>query len=873
MDALAQLNAALTGRYEIEREIGAGGMATVYLARDVRHDRKVALKVLRPELGAVLGVERFLAEIKVTANLQHPNLLPLFDSGEAEGLLFYVMPYVEGESLRARLDREKQLPIDEAIHIAVAVASALDYAHQHQVIHRDLKPENILLQAGQPVLADFGIALAVAKAGGARITQTGLSLGTPQYMSPEQATGDRAIDGRTDIYSLGAVLYEMLTGEPPHTGTTVHAVFARIIADRPQSVQVLRPAVPDHVAFAVERALEKLPADRWATAREFGEALQERVVGGVSRVKRAAALTAPRSRFRWALTIAVGAVLAGAAIWGWFLALQRARPIVSFTIPFGSEQLDLSPAPLAVSPDGRSIVYVGTERNTTQLYLRRTDELTARPIPGTQNGARPAFSPDGRWLTFVSQDRLKRIAVSGGAPVELSSARISNATWSRKGVIVLGMPRTNILPGQLGIMPATGGAVTTLTRMDTAAGEIWHRWPVVLEDGETVLYSSWHKSGSRESRIAIADIRSDRSTILDVRGVRAFGVMEGHLIYATDEGTLRAAPIDLGKRRITGPPVPLIEGIIKTEGGAMTAALSRSGTLAYVAGSGLSQLVSVDSTGTTQPLVPEDRSYGTPRLSPDGRRVAFTIVGGDGARIWVYDIVTSTLSQVTTEKAAWYPEWSADGRHVFYWASEERAIRAKRVDGSGPARTILADTQFHYFALHPNGRALVYTANADTGDGQLWMRQFDDSTARLVDPAHSGEWAYRLSPDGRWLAYHLYVSGTDQAFVRPFPGPGPRVQISAGSGREPVWSRDGRSVYYRDGQKIVRAALRFGDAPEVVSRAALYDDTFDSWWAVASYDVARDGSVIAVQARKENLQLVVITNWREQLRARLRERR
>src|SRR4249919_1314861 len=217
MDALSRLRTALIERYEIEREIGAGGMATVYLARDPRHDRNVALKVLNPELGAVLGVERFLSEIRVTANLQHPNLLPLFDSGDADGLLFYVMPFVDGESLRQRMDREKQLPVDEAVRIACAIAGALDYAHRQGVIHRDLKPENILLHEGQPLVMDFGIALAVSNAGGTRITQSGISLGTPQYMSPEQATGDRQIDARSDVYSLGAVVYEMLVGDPPHT--------------------------------------------------------------------------------------------------------------------------------------------------------------------------------------------------------------------------------------------------------------------------------------------------------------------------------------------------------------------------------------------------------------------------------------------------------------------------------------------------------------------------------------------------------------------------------------------------------------------------------------------------------------------------------
>ena len=223
-----RLNKALAGRYTIEREIGQGGMATVFLARDLRHDRRVALKLLRADLGAVVGVERFLAEIRVTANLQHPNLLPLFDSGGTDGTLFYVMPFVDGKSLRHRLEREKQLPVDEAVRITVAVAGALDYAHKQGVIHRDLKPENILIQAGQPVVADFGIALAISNAGGTRVTQTGLSLGTPQYMSPEQATGDRVIDARTDIYSLAALLYEMLTGEPPHTGTTAQAIIARM---------------------------------------------------------------------------------------------------------------------------------------------------------------------------------------------------------------------------------------------------------------------------------------------------------------------------------------------------------------------------------------------------------------------------------------------------------------------------------------------------------------------------------------------------------------------------------------------------------------------------------------------------------------------
>ncbi|MDQ2668570.1 MAG: serine/threonine protein kinase, partial [Gemmatimonadota bacterium] len=294
----SQLQTAIRDRYVLGALLGEGGMATVFRAQDLRHDRPVALKVLKPELGVLLGAERFLSEIRVTANLQHPHLLPLFDSGEADGLLYYVMPLVEGESLRARLDRERQLPVAEAVRIATAVLGALDYAHRHGVIHRDLKPENILLHDGEPLVADFGIALAVTRAGGERFTQTGMSLGTPQYMSPEQASAERTIDGRSDIYALGAVLYEMLSGEPPHTGHTMQAIIARVMTETPRALRSARASIPEHVAEATERALAKLPADRFDTAQQFAAALTAGpvdVVSGARMASRAPGVTHRRT--------------------------------------------------------------------------------------------------------------------------------------------------------------------------------------------------------------------------------------------------------------------------------------------------------------------------------------------------------------------------------------------------------------------------------------------------------------------------------------------------------------------------------------------------------------------------------------------------
>src|SRR5688572_1681737 len=322
MGSLERLTSALAGRYRIERELGAGGMATVYLAHDLKHDREVAIKVLHQELAAALGAERFLTEIKTTARLQHPHILPLLDSGEANGALFYVMPFVDGESLRDRLNREKQLPLDDAIRIAREVADALGYAHGHGVVHRDIKPENILLQGNHAAVADFGIALAVQSAGGTRLTQTGLSLGTPNYMSPEQAMGDKTIDARSDIYALGAVTYEMLTGEPPFTGANVQAIVAKVLSDRPRPVSMVRDTVPPEVDAAVLKCLAKLPADRFSSAQSFAAALTA-PVPGVSRVTQAVRVPSNETR-RWQI-ISAGLGLAVLALAGMLAFGDRER--------------------------------------------------------------------------------------------------------------------------------------------------------------------------------------------------------------------------------------------------------------------------------------------------------------------------------------------------------------------------------------------------------------------------------------------------------------------------------------------------------------------------------------------------------------------
>src|SRR5687768_12708690 len=619
---ISSLGAALQDRYTIEREIGRGGMATVYLARDIRHNRPVALKVLNPELGAVLGVERFLAEIEVTANLQHPNLLPLFDSGEANGLLFYVMPFIQGESLRARLDREKQLPVDEAVRIAMAIAGALDYAHRHKVIHRDLKPENILMQEGQPLIADFGIALAVSKAGGERITQTGLSLGTPQYMSPEQATGDRVVDGRTDIYSLGAMVYEMLVGDPPHHASTSQAVIAKVLTERPTSVRTARPSVPPHVDATIGKALEKLAADRFATAKEFADALEGK--GGAVTTAYQTPPAARPSRIREVVAWSLVAALTAATGW---LALKPAPAVpetqvvrANFDLPPNARINDvLAGTTIAVSPKGDIIAFTSISVSGFRMYLRRVNEVSARLIgDGNIAGRNLAFSPDGRWLAFSEGNLLKKIDVEGGQVVTLGTTGGSvpyGISWSVSDTIYIG--------GFSGMwkVPGNGGDAIAVSASDSLTNRLGRRWPYVLPDGKAIVFASGNSS-SAIPRMAVLSLDTETSTEFSVVMAAPLGLIGDQFVYVSNAGALMAVRFDVRSHQPVGDPVQLDEGVLVDPTAGIKASLSATGTLVYLRGRAQFQPVVIRGNSAPAPLIPEPGSYSTPRFSPDGRKVA-----------------------------------------------------------------------------------------------------------------------------------------------------------------------------------------------------------------------------------------------------------
>jgi serine/threonine-protein kinase len=887
-DQLQRLTAALADRYAIEQELGAGGMANVYLAEDLKHHRKVAVKVLRPALAAVIGAERFLHEIEVTAHLQHPHILPLFDSGEADGFLYYVMPHVEGESLRDRLRRETQLGLEEAVAITKAVASALDYAHRHDVIHRDIKPENILLQDGQPVVADFGIALAVTAAGGTRLTETGLSLGTPHYMSPEQATADREIDGRTDTYSLGCVAYEMLVGEPPFTAPTAQAVVAKILAEDPALVTVRRRTVPPNVEAAIHQALAKLPADRFTTAAQLADALANPgfALAGTATTHLIPTEVPSTWQQRLAIPMTVAAVVM-TVLFLWASGRPRSDPgpLRRYPIALPADQA-LRPrfgSRIAVSPDGARIVYIGSgEGGGAQLWLREWHRLQATPLAGTEDPRTPFFSPDGENVAFFSSDEALVIAALDGAPpvvVADSGIRSEGGWWGRDGYLYVDSP------GGLARVPEGGGApAEPVTKI--AEGETSHNWPTGLPNGKGLLFIIRHGGDVSQSEVAVVDFETGGHRTL-TRGVHVRYARTGHLIYATADGTLMAAPFDQGRMEMTGPATALTEVVGLGQYGTADLDLSDNGTLVYVAGGGgtggSSELVWVSSDGTAEPVVADWRGqFHTVALSPDGLRLAVSMVTQEQEHIYVRGLDGGVPSTLTfTGSRNWRPEWTPDGRGITFVSDRSGKLNLylKPADGTGLAVPLLdRELGVEEAEWSSDGEWLVFREGGGLSGHQrdiLAVRPGKDEDPVALATTESEEKVPTLSPDGRWLAYESTESGRAEVWVRPFPGPSEaKWKVSLNGGVEPLWAHNGRELFYRNrNNELVVATVQTTPTFALVSEQALFPaGAYRLENNHRAYDVAADDQrflMIRLGGTGGSGELVLVENWFEDLKARV----
>ena len=874
-----RLTTALSGRYEIERELGQGGMATVYLARDLRHQRKVALKVLRPELSAILGSERFLHEIRTTANLQHPHILPLYDSGEADGLVFYVMPFVQGESLRDRLIRETQLPVDDAVCIGREVADALDYAHRHGVIHRDIKPENILLHDGRAQVADFGIALAVSSAGGGtRMTETGMSLGTPHYMSPEQAMGEREISAKSDIYALGCVLYEMLVGEPPFTGPSAQAIIARVVTEEPRSLVTQRRSVSLHLEAVVRRALEKLPADRFQSAAQFAAALAHPELTPLATAAGADAKAKgqqPARRWtssRYALPALATLLLISliAAAWGWLgREAPRPAPVVRFALipPESGRFSDAQGVSIATAPDGSRFVYVGVNASgQRQLFMRNFAQLEPVPIPSTLNAGSPFFSPDGQWIGFVAQGKLQKIAIAGGPALTICpvDSGFFGATWGTKDIVVIATD------GGLRQVPAAGGLPKLLAAVDTAGASGLYRFPHFLPDGGSVLFQV--SAGLNVFMPAAVRLDDGEVKRFQQPGGNPRYVSTGHVVLANTDGTITAVPFDTRSLEFIGSAFPVAEGVLVGLGGAAEMGISKDGAIVYASGTaGVRAIVSVDRGGRAQLLTTEMRGYVAPRVSPEGARIAVEITDGGGNSVWIFDIAQKTLTKLAVEGSAARPVWTPDGSRTVFTTGVNDApdIGWIRADGSALAEPLLvARGRQLADEVAPDGRTLVFHQNNLSGLRNDIMLMSLDS-GRVVRPylqTSNDEFAPAVSPDGRWLAYTSDESGRHEIYVRSFPQPGAKIQVSLDGGTEPRWARGGRELFYRNGDRMMAAAVTTQPAVAVQRRTELFRGTFSSFGYHAQYDVTGDGRFIMTQGPQIPSDLVVVLNWFDQLR-------
>ncbi len=837
---LPRLDAALSDRYRLERELGQGGMATVYLAQDIKHDRRVAVKVLRPELAAVIGADRFLSEIKTTANLQHPHILPLFDSGEADGFLFYVMPYVEGETVRDRMNREKQLPVADAVRITAEVASALDYAHRHNVIHRDIKPENILLHDGSALVADFGIALAASKAGGTRMTETGMSLGTPHYMSPEQAMGEREITARSDVYALGCVLYEMLTGDPPFTGSTAQAIVARVVTETPRPMLPQRGTIPAHVEAAVLTSLQKLPADRFKSAAEFAEALADRQYTSSATVAIPAA-GPPRSRVAtigpWAL--AAVTLAAGLAIGARALAPKADVRPLRLSIPVPSE---LPPIAIRLSPDGGTLAYVSGQGDRFSIYTRRLDDLQPRRLDGTDDGFTISFSPDGQSIAYLGTNNSPRkVPIGGGTSVAIPVEGGAGLT-----AIEYDGPDRFIVSTQGALATlAPNGALTRFATPDSATGETAFALDQVLPD-HWVLARYW-RAPPNGPVVAIEPATGRRVTVVDANVAWA-GYANGMLVWALPDGTLFAAPWDLKKKSPVGPGSPLGATVLSILGFLPPITVGPGG-LAYVPTQARA-LVQVDRSGRSSVVLGTDRTYHNPRVSPDGRRISMDFTEQE-RDVWLFDIADSTLTRFGFDSTAHDAEWMPDGSGLLFAVVRNGTIGEfrRQFDKGGRADSVFFGPE--QISIHS------VTADQRTGIGVVIEGSaFDIVAVNLEGPArfdtllatrYSEGWP-ALSPDNRWLAYQSDESGRMEVYLRAWPSLGSKVQVSQNGGTEPTWSRDGKELFYRSGggaePKLVAAVLVDG---RVQARTELFSvGRYEFSTPHRNYDVFPDGRSFAM---------------------------
>jgi eukaryotic-like serine/threonine-protein kinase len=861
------------GPYEVIAQIGEGGMGQVYRARDTKLHRDVALKVLPDSFANDPDrLARFQREAQVLASLNHPNIAHIHGLEESDGVRALVMELVEGEDLAQRLTRGA-IPIDEVLPIARQIAEALEAAHEQGIIHRDLKPANTKVTPdGRVKVLDFGLAKAMEPAGIApsvsqsptittpAMTRAGVILGTAVYMSPEQARG-RPVDARTDIWAFGCVLYETLAGRRAFTGEDVNGTLAAVILREPDWT-ALPPETPASIRRLLARCLRKDPKQRLHHIADARLELEDPTADGAA----TAAVQAFEQHSRVPLVIAGIAivVLGGAA------ALQTARisrgvgaaptsvhfsivPPVGFALPEDDPYI----SPPVLSEDGTRVVIGYQGRTVNQLFTRRLDEDEMKPIPGTEGASGAFLSPDGRWVGFLANGGLKKVATSGGTPVTIAPTNFGAGAWAADDTIVYNPTYTS----GLWRIAASGGTAQQLTTPDAADGELGHFWPQLLPDGQTVIFTSFRTPADR-SRIELYSLSSGTRKVLVDGGFYGRLVAGSHLLFARSS-TVFAVAFDSGKYEPFGQPVPVISNVMHHPAlGMALLGVSNTGALAYLPRpTATRRLEWLDRTGRGVAIGGERRRFDQPALSPDGRRIAFTIADDQSTDIWVYDIGLGTFGRVTSSPTTQAnPVWSPDSRRLYFLFEEPVFHLYSRALDGGAAPERLLDGPLDQEPCAASNRGLVYTLGDPSTNGGLWLLPLvGDRTPRRIVDTPAAERDCALSPDGRWLAFISDETGRDEVYVRPLTDGAAHALVSSGGGRNPRWSRDGRELFFREGDKMMATSLRDGVAGKPV---VLFERK------MRGYDVAADGRFLAVlpDETAPPLPVNVVTNWQEELR-------
>ncbi|HQR18976.1 MAG TPA: hypothetical protein PK948_11415, partial [Gemmatimonadales bacterium] len=706
-----------------------------------------------------------------------------------------------------------------------------------------------------------------------------MSLGTPHYMSPEQAMGEREITARSDVYALGAMTYEMLVGDPPFIGGTAQAVVAKVLTEKPTPPSQFRDTVPEAIDEAVLTALSKLPADRFATAAEFAAALSGQAGSMTGRTSLSARARPARAVANRPLLIALGAMAVLAAL-GWWRAGRSTTPeVLRFQLlPTPGTRLAFPSAGiatyLALSADGRQAAYVASGGGSGwMIFVRRLDQLTAKPLPGTEMAEFPEFSPDGQWIAFGAPDgTLKKIQVDGTNLTTLcpvGTGGVSGLTWTSDKEVVF--TRENLTARGMWRVPSDGGEPVQFSKFDSASGERLQLAPRSADNGRLVFYSSTRAS-TLDLKIGVVTAADGKTKVFSgLRGARVLGLAAGFLIYVRADGALMAAPFDLGSLE-AGPPLQILDSIAARYW-LSPAALSASGALLYQRGGLASQLVSVGQHGVARLLLDSARVYMHPRLSPDGRRVAFESQSGSSNEVWIADLAGQTAQRMTREGFSDRPEWTPDGSRVMYVAAPKPAnsLWWQAADGSGTAELVYQGTDaIREGVFTPDGKTILFRMDTPDSNRDIYALPLagDRKPVPLLTSIDDDKQP-RVSPDGKWLAFVSNQSGREEVYVRPLAGGGARVAISTSGGGEPLWAPDGSRLYYRAGAWLLAARVVLAPAFAVTGRDTLFEGPYTTDPFHPNYDVTPDGrSFVMIRPVEQDRQLIMVVNWVEELRQR-----